>query len=611
MSGEATINFLSAFEILQKISDKSDVDVYKSRITYFNTAISKQMLNQIISTASKADPANVAFKIPLNITKDGVAAREKLLQLIREKEVTADSPIWNKPVAYTNPKNFLSDAGKRNAIFRKVAKPEDEALVSSLADKFAEMKSLKPNANGDVNHKSSNFEAIMSKHFILPGATTTNTKPTNPVSDDNKTTDQQLPPNFATEFSKLVLSVSGLENKIEEQSQTIAETARTEFQKFWTEQQLNVFSTKILGQIQTNEQFNGLIDNKISDKVAKLELNEDMKALIAEEIKRVKEQFMTEQGMRMQRIEERVDYQENRIVSTENRIDEAETAVQNLTMAVDTIECADGSPRSTGRTELTEYEIRQAFTEAIAMSKDYHTATVETLQSSLVTIILMDKALFTRSASDIIQLKHKEIETVIKHQIAVLGFPTETSKNKYPVFNCKLLRDLEGTPMNAKKLAQFLNKRNIFKGKLTIKITAPPKFSIRMLISNLIKDEIIFDTIDTQKGKLAIYINDGDKTIPNRRGENYNQYRDTCTFFTPQHPMLIARLRNPSIEKFRAVARSKHFIHPSMGMLVKKPAHPLGKPEKGFKISEFYMDEENESDLENELKNFIVSHNYL
>jgi len=142
-------------------------------------------------------------------------------------------------------------------------------------------------------------------------------------------------------------------------------------------------------------------------------------------------------------------------------------------------------------------------------------------------------------------------------------------------------------------------------------VTAPPKFSIRPVILTLIQDGILFDSVDTKRGKLALYINDGDQTIQDRKKDNYNKYRNSCTYFMPQHPILIARLRNPTIEKLRTIAKAKHFIHPSLGMLIKKPSNPNGQPSRKseIKISEFYMDEEN--DLDEELKSFLVSHNYL
>ena len=149
------------------------------------------------------------------------------------------------------------------------------------------------------------------------------------------------------------------------------------------------------------------------------------------------------------------------------------------------------------------------------MSKDYAEATSENLRLALVTIIFMQDNLFTRGENNKIDLKYKEIETLIGHKLAYFGFPTVSGQKKYPVINCKITGDLEGNKLNNAKFKKFLLERNRFQGKLTIKLTSPAKFSIRPVLLTLIEEGILFDTVDTKKGRLCIYINDGNKLIEN------------------------------------------------------------------------------------------------
>ena len=608
--------FLSEYEILAIIADTTDSDVYKASITGFNVANAKAMLTAVCATELKKNPKNAHFTAAKQVLSDGPGSREKFLELIRNGHIDASHDIWTKPVQFNKTKNFLSDAAKRKQTYRQ------KGSAGPLSQQLEALHLRMNEGDGpDTIQKSTNFKNIIQKH-LSPGSELTRpqvvelekTVPTSiQKASDSK---QSLPQNFAFKFNGLIDSVSLLQVKIDDQAQTIAEATRTEFKKFWTEDQLGIFTTQIMNQMEDDASFNGLVDRKIAAKFDKLELDDDVKKMVEKQIEAIKEQLMKDFSMRMHQVEKRVEKTESTIATVETRIEEGENNTRVLNEKIDSFEPFEnfGTRNGSGKESLSDYEVEQAYAEFVSMAKEYSRATFVAQREGLVTIIIMEKSFYSKNQDNKVTMNQTMVENELGFKLAIFGDPTISRKNKYPIFEAKLTADAEGNRLNLFKMKRFMNKRINFKGKLVVKISAPPRFSIKPVTDMLMDREIILDSIDTKNGKICIYINDGNKTILEPYTTGYKEYRDSCSFFIPAHPMLLVRLREPSIDKLRAIARSEHFIHPSFGVLVRKPKKHYGqnnnnKPEHRFEnISNFHTDQEN---FDEQLKKFLMSNNFV
>ena len=606
--------YLSEYEILAIIADNTDSDVYKTSITGFNVANAKAMLTAVCATELKKDPKNTHFTAAKQVLADGPGSREKFLELIRNGHIDASHDIWTKPVQFNKTKNFLSDAAKRKQKYRQ--KGPAEPLSQQL-----EALHLRMNEGDGTDKvlKSTNFKTILEKHL---GPNSESVQPEVVELDDTTLTstqkasdsEQSLPQNFAVKFNGLIDSVSLLQVKIDDQAQTIAEATRTEFKKFWTRDQLGIFTTQIMNQMEDDASFNGLVDRKIAAKFDTLELDDDVRKMVAKQIEDIKEQMMKDFNMRMHQVEKRVEKSETRIASAETRIEKGENNTRVLTAKLDNFEPFEnfGARNGSGKDSLSDYEVEQAYTEYITMAKEYTRATFVAQREGLVTIILMEKSFYSKNQDNKLMMNQEMVEQELGFKLAIFGEPTISGRNKYPVFEAKLTADADGNRLNMSKMKKFMDKRIRYKGKILVKISAPPRFSIKPITDMLMDREIILDSIDRKNGKICVYINDGDKTILEPKTTGYSKYRESCSFFTPAHPMLLVRLREPSIDKLRAIARSEHFVHPSFGVLVRKPKKRYGNNNRSEyrseNISTFHVDQEN---FDEQLKQFLMSNNFV